>query len=212
MRINIVNYFDDKEYWNSIDKEYIFWTPSTSNIFGYTLSNWYDVRFPHTCELLTHIKKTNLVTNIVLYVYTPHTRTTFHTDKVSFRYVYPIVSNEMCFNYEIKTNTSQFEMDTKLFDINTIDKLNNFNTEFVNSGNVTVNINGLGIVSVKKPSNLVSPVPVVSEPAVSPIHKFEFNLFFTSFIVASKRAFCTSDGKVWNTIVPCGANCSQVDS
>jgi hypothetical protein len=128
-----------KEYWNSIDKEYIFWTPSTSNIFGYTLSNWYDVRFPHTCELLTHIKKTNLVTNIVLYVYTPHTRTTFHTDKVSFRYVYPIVSNEMCFNYEIKTNTSQFEMDTKLFDINTIDKLNNFNTEFVNSGNVISN-------------------------------------------------------------------------
>lgn len=128
-----------KEYWNSINKEYIFWTPSTSNIFGYNLLNWYDETFPHTYELITHIKKTNLVTSIVLYIYNPHTRTTFHKDKVPFRYVYPIVSNEMCFNYEIKTNTSQFEMDSKLFDINTIDKLNNFNTEFVNDGNVIHN-------------------------------------------------------------------------
>jgi hypothetical protein len=128
-----------KEYWNSINKKYVFWTPSTSNIFGYNLLNWYDEKFPHTYELITYIKKTNLVTSITLYIYNPYTRTTFHMDKVSFRYVYPIVSNEMCFNYEIKKNTSQFEMDAKLFDIDTIDKLTNFNSEFTNSGNVIYN-------------------------------------------------------------------------
>lgn len=123
------------EKWNSIESEYIFWTPSTSNIIGYNLLNWHDVNFPHTSELITYIKKTNFVTSIILYIYKPHTRTTFHRDKVPFRYVYPILSNKLCFNYEIKTNVSQFEMDTKLFDINNIDKLMTFNTEFMDDGN-----------------------------------------------------------------------------
>lgn len=123
------------EHWNSINSEYIFWTPSTSNIIGYNLFNWYDANFPYTYELITHIKKTNFVSSIILYIYTPHTRTTFHADRVPFRYVYPILSNELCFNYEIKTHTSYSEMDVKLFDIDSIDKLNKFNTEFLDSGN-----------------------------------------------------------------------------
>jgi hypothetical protein len=127
------------ENWNSINSDYIFWTPSTSNIIGYNLYDWDDIRFPHTNDLINHIKKNRYVYSIILYIYNPYTRTTFHTDPSKFRYVYPIVSNDLCFNYEIKTNTSQAEMDKKLFAIDNIDKLNEFNTEFLQNGNSVSN-------------------------------------------------------------------------
>jgi hypothetical protein len=127
------------ENWNSINSEFIFWTPPTSNIIGYDLYKWKDIQFPHTYHLINHKKEKRYVNSIILYIYNPYTRTTFHTDPSKFRYVYPILSNDMCFNYEIKTNTSQAKMDKKLFAIDSIDKLKEFNTEFIGEGNLVSN-------------------------------------------------------------------------
>ena len=42
--------------WKSIDDEFIFWTPPTSNIIGYDLFNWKDDRFEYTYDLINQIK------------------------------------------------------------------------------------------------------------------------------------------------------------
>ena len=96
--------------WKSIGDEFIFWTPPTSNIIGYDLFNWKDDRFEYTYDLINQIKKNKLVHSIIMYVYNPFSRTAFHFDISSFRYVFPIVSNEMCFNYEMKNKETTEEL------------------------------------------------------------------------------------------------------
>lgn len=121
--------------WKSIDPKFLFFTPPTHNITSYSLEDEFDPNFPETQKVINELRKLGGM-YIRIYIYPPYTRTTFHKDQPEFRYVLPIISNDLCFNYEITSDSTDQEQTTPVFfNIKTMEDLMSFNTKFSNDGN-----------------------------------------------------------------------------
>lgn len=139
MKYSISNFDDVRNElingWKNIDPRFIFPTPEGHNITGYSLEDNFDTNFPHTQKVINEIRNGDKTYHLRLFIYPPKTRTTFHKDIPEYRYVLPIVSNDLCLNYEIISNKTEQELTTPdFFKIDTIDDLENFNTKFLNDG------------------------------------------------------------------------------
>ena len=138
--INNLSYFDELKYellnnWQFIDKKFIFPTPIDSNIISFSLTDGFDFNFTNTKKILKEIKNVGGM-YVRLYIYPPYTRTTFHRDAPEFRYVFPIVSNHMCFNYELKNQLlNQSKLTEEFFKIQTDTDLKLFNDDFLKNEN-----------------------------------------------------------------------------
>ena len=139
MKYSISNLFDVQNEllnWENIDPRYIFPTPAGHNITGYSLEDEFDINFPQTQRVINEIRQGDKTYHLRLFIYPPKTRTTFHKDIPEYRYVVPIFSNELCYNYEILSESTDQESTTpEFFKIKTKDELENFNTKFLNNGN-----------------------------------------------------------------------------
>lgn len=122
--------------WMNIDSKFIFPTPADHRIIGYSLEDDFDPNFPQTQRVINEIRRDPKTYHLRLFIYPPKTRTTFHKDIPEFRYVLPIICNELCYNYEITNESTDQELITPaFFEIKTIDELEIFNTKFLNDGN-----------------------------------------------------------------------------
>lgn len=122
--------------WKNINKKYIFPTPPEHNIIGYSLEDEFDSNFPHTQKVINEIRYGDKTYHLRLFIYHPKTRTTFHKDIPEYRYVLPIISNDLCFNYEILNSYTEQELTTsKFFEIKTKEELEIFNKKFLEDGN-----------------------------------------------------------------------------
>lgn len=146
--LNKINYsidcFDELKLelvngWEDIDSKFIFQTPKYSNIISFNLYEDFDSKFPNTITVIKEIQKIGGM-YLRLFIYPPYTRTTFHKDAPQFRYVLPINANEKYFNYEIiDDNINRLQLDKEFFEIDTEDKLLNFNNKFLENGNKIYN-------------------------------------------------------------------------